>query len=210
MPQDQANKEKDVLVYFHELKELKSVHSSIQIAISRYIRVIEEQRGPKREAMQSVVSRKSEIKKELYDDNFGEIYPDSSLNKVFSLYEEAQRDFNTKQEREIFNLIEFIKELVDTSNNIKEKIITKTIVQKEEPKSEQEIKAFENKQKEDMIFLQKKIPNKLDFNIIRDSIIKRAETEEEKIITNNLSLDLFGKKLEDVKWKIGGGRKTTN
>ena len=84
--------------------------------------------------------------------------------------------------------------------------VTKAVVQKEEAKTEQEIKAFENKQREDMMQMEN-ASNKAEYNLIRNNIIKMAKTEEEKIITDNISLDIFGKKIGDKEWKIGRRKK---
>ena len=53
-----------------------------------------------------------------------------------------------------------------------------------------------------------KASQKAEYNRIKNDIIKRAGTEEEKILTDKISLELFGKKIGDEQWKIGGRKKT--
>ena len=199
-----------VLAYLPKLRDLKTIHPPIKIIIDKHLKVFEEFEGPIRENMASVVSFKKEIKAELFDENFGNIYPDSSLNKMFPLYEEAQKNFNTRQDRQLLKFSEFVIELINASNQIKETIREVPVNQEEPIKSEAEKKAFENKQQSDMMLLEdkKKTPNKADFNLIKNNIMKRAETNEEKILTDNIALKIFGKKIGDVEWNIGRKKKT--
>jgi len=211
MPEQETNtkkdKDKDVLPYLSKLKELKSIHPSIQISIEKWIRVLEEAQGPIKENMNSVMDSKKQIDEELIDANFGDIYPDSNLNKIFPLYEQAQKNFNTRQGKQAINLSEFIIELVTICDGIKEKIVEVPAFQEEPIKSESEKKAFENKQRQDIKNLKDKVSNKAHFNLTRNKILKLAQTKEEKMITDNIALDIFGKKLEDVPWDIGKRKK---
>ena len=212
MENPQDNKDDHILPYLPRLRSIKTIHTPIKIIVDKYMKVIEEFEGPIKENMDSVVSFKKEIKNELFDPSFGDIYPDSSLNKMFPLYENAQKNFNTRQDKLIQKFVEFIIEIIEIANEIKETIREVPIKQEEPIKSEAEKKAFENKQQSDMMLLEdkKKIENKADFNLVKNNIMKRAETDEERILTDNIALKIFGKKIGDVEWNIGRKKKTTN
>lgn len=205
MENQQDSKKKDILPYISKLKAIKTIHPSIKIVIDKYIRVIEEFRGPLRENMDSVVSFRGGIKSELFDESFGDIYPDSSLNKLFPLYDNAQTNFNTRQQRIIETFAEFIIETIETTDKIKE-TIKEVPSSKQKEMSEADIKAFENIQREEMLLMQK-APNKAEFNTKKNAVKGRAKKEEEIMITDNISRDIFGKKIGDVEWKIGKRKK---
>ena len=212
MENPQDNKDDHILPYLLRLRSIKTIHTPIKIIVDKYIKVITEFEGPIKENMDSVVSFKKEIKNELFDPSFGDIYPDSSLNKMFPLYENAQKNFNTRQDKLIQKFVEFIIEIIEIANEIKETIREVPVKQEEPIKSEAEKKAFENKQQSDMMLLEdkKKIENKADFNLVKNNIMKRAETDEERILTDNIALKIFGKKIGDVEWNIGRKKKTMN
>jgi len=46
--------------------------------------------------------------------------------------------------------------------------------------------------------------SKAEFNMIKNRVIKRMKTEEDRIMTDNICLDVFGKKIGDLEWQIGG------
>lgn len=198
--------DKNLLVYLDKLKVMKSIHPPIQQIIDKYIRVLEEIRIPLRDDMKNVIKYRQEMKSKLVDEDYGDIYDDVFLNETFTSYDIAQINFNTKKQKEIANLVEFIGILIEGINSIKEKVVTKTVVQKQEGKTEEEKKAFQNKQREDIMRMQN-ASNKAEHNIIRNNVLKRAESEEEKILTDEISLDIFGKKIGEVEWKIGRKKK---
>lgn len=197
-------------IHLQELKELKSIHPQINNLLEKYLAVLERHIDPIKESMQNAVKFRKKMNEQMGDEYYGDYYSNIPLiSDTIPNFRDAQLDFNTKVERQKSDLYKFIHELISESNNIKEKIVTKPIVQKQEGKTEQEIKAFENKQRDAMMDMEK-VTQKAEFNRMKNDILKMAKTEEEKIITNNIALDLFGKKLEEKEWHIGRRKKITN
>ena len=198
------------MVNLENLKKLNPVHTSIKNVLQKYIMVLERHIDPIKESMQNSLRSRERMKKELADEYYGEFYSNIPLIRdIIPAFRDAQLDFNTKVERQKKDLVLFIMELVDTTNEIKEKIIEVPVKQDESQKSEAGKKAFENKQRENMMLMQE-TSNKAHHNSMRNTVIKMAKTEEEKILTNNLSRDIFGKDITEVEWKIGGRKKKTN
>ena len=198
------------MVHLDNLKKLKPTHQSIKNIHQRYIMVLERHIDPIKESMENSLKSRQRMNNELQDEYYGDFYSNIPLIKdVIPAFRDAQMDFNIKVERQKKDLVLFIIDLVNATNEIKDKVIEIPVKQKESQKSEAEKKAFENKQREDMMLMQK-ASNKAHHNNIKNNITKMAKTEEEKILTDNISLDIFGRKLKEEEWKIGGRKKKTN
>ena len=93
------------------------------------------------------------------------------------------------------------------ANEIQEKIVNIPIKQKTDLMDEQEKVAFEQIQRKNLGIL-KEHSNKVAFGYNLKDINDRCNTQEKKILTDNICFEFYGKKLEEIEWKIGM-RKTT-
>ena len=199
------------MIHLEELKKLKSLHPQISNILEKYTAILERHIDPIKESMQNSIRVRKRMSEEMEDKYYGGFYDNIPLIKdKIPNFREAQLDFNTKVERQKSDLYKFINELINESNNIQEKVVEAPPPEKTNM-SEADKKAFKNKQQDDMMLLldKKKVPNKAQFNLIKNNILKRAGTDEEKLTyTDNISREMFGIKMEDVEWMIGKRKKT--
>ncbi len=199
------------MIHLEELKKLKSLHPQISNILEKYTAILERHIDPIKESMQNSIRVRKRMSEEMEDKYYGGFYDNIPLIKdTIPNFREAQLDFNTKVERQKSDLYKFINELINESNNIQEKVVEAPPPEKTNM-SEADKKAFKNKQQDDMMLLldKKKVPNKAQFNLIKNNILKRAGTDEEKLTyTDNISREMFGIKMEDVEWMIGKRKKT--
>lgn len=199
MDKGKNNKEQD------EFENLKSEHSNIQAVIDRYKKALKEVEFNLKISMNDMTEYKKKIEEESQSEEYGECYDNIPLiSIIFPNFNREIGNYMEVIERNEDMLKDFIKDLVDESNNIKQ-----TIAYKPEEKTDltdAEIKAFDKIQRQDVkAMMDANI--KAQFYFMKNRVLKRAETDEQKKITDAVSLDIFGKKIGDVGWMIGGRKK---
>ena len=186
--------------YLEDLKKLEIVHPSIKQKFNEYVRVLEESKIHKIQIINNIDHHYNQINHEM--EELKDVYSGIDiLSTHLPNYEREQKNWNTLQHNEISVLVSAIKDIIKLANDIKVKIVEKPVVQKQEGKTEQEKVAFENVQKEYLIAM-KNATSKAEYNIIRNQLRAMVNTEEEKVLTNNLSLEIFGKRMEELEWEI--------
>lgn len=186
--------------YLEGLKTLKVVHPEIKAKLDEYIRILEESKTHKKQIIENINHHFNKIHDEIND--MEDIYSGIDILSIhLPNYEREQKNWNTLEHKEITLLVSAIKELIEASNRIEHKIIEKPVVQKEQGKTEQEKIAFENVQRQHLNAMDD-ATSKIQFSILRSKLKGMIKTEEEKILTNNLALEIFGKKVEDLEWEI--------
>ncbi len=196
------------ITYLEELKNIKCIHKTIQDKISTLIKILELRRTPSTQTMGNLSEYGNIISTELKDEEFGIVYSNIDLISIHlpNLIRE-QRNWNTLQQEEIMLLASYIREIVQEANEIKEKIVNVPIKQKSDLMDEQEKTAFEQVQRKDLNSL-KEQPTKLDFGRVLKGINDRCNTQEKKILIENICLEFYGKRLGEMEWKIGKRNKT--
>lgn len=203
MVESETITEERPIKYLEDLKKLKSPHKEIQEIINKHIQILEQNIVPMRQTMVNINHHKGQIDTQLSDEEFKDVYSNIEiLSTHYPNYEREIKNWNTLKQKEVLNLILFAKELIDVSSKIEKQIIKEPIVQKEPVKTEQEKIAFEEKQKQDLMSM-KQATSKVEFNIIRNKIKGSVKTKEEEMLSDNICLEIFGKKLSDLEWIIG-------
>lgn len=197
------------LTYLEELKNIRCIHKNIQDKINILIKILELRKTPSMQILGNLNEYGKIIDTELKDEEFGMVYSNIDLLSIHlpNLIREY-RNWNTLQQEEIRLLADYIREIIQESNEIKEKIINIPIKQKTDLMDEQEKIAFGQVQRKDLNRL-KEQPNKIAFVTILKNITDRCNTQEKKILTDNICLEFYGKKAEDMEWKIGKKNKIT-
>lgn len=191
------------LAYLETFNKLKSIHEPVQNVLDKHSRILEELKIPMTLSMSNISHYHREIEKQLKDDELGDIYSNISLlSSTFPDYDREQFNLITLHQREIMNLVLLIGELVEATNHITERIITNPVPTDRPPKTEQERLDYENLQKRDLMSMTE-AKAKSSFNILRNTVLNRINTEEERALTNNICSEFFGKKIDEVEWKPG-------
>ena len=147
------------------------------------------------------------IDEELRDEDFGIVYSNIDLLTIhLPNLRREQINWNTLQQEEIGLLADFIVEIIEKANQIKEKVIKEPIKQKEDMMDEQEKTAFEQVVRKELASLNDR-ETKIDYSNSLKKIRDRLSTKEKEILANNICLEFYGKKLEEMEWKIGKRKK---
>lgn len=193
---------KDILNTEEELNKLKSIHPKIQQVIDTNRRAIKELMIPLVQTTSDMTDFRNQIEEETKSEMYGDIYENIPLvSFIFPNFKREIGNFMTLKQKQESNLIRFIKEIIEASNEIKKEIIYKP--SEKNKSSEPERIAFENKQREEILAMEDS-NSKADFYSIKHKLTKRITDEEEQKITDAVSLNIFGKKIGDVEWMIGG------
>lgn len=198
--------EDDTIPYLKKLKELNSIHPIIQESISTLLKILEMRITPSGQTLKNLGHHLKIINTELMDEEFGMIYSNIDLLSIHlpNLLRE-EKNWNTLQLEERILLVDFLIEIVNKANKIKEKIIKEPVKQKD-MMDEQEKTAFLQIQRADINKL-KEVTTKLDFVRIKKIALDRCNTKEKKILMENIFLEFFGGKSEDIEWKQMGRKR---
>ena len=198
----------NLITYLDDLKNIRCIHKNIQDKITTLVKILELRQTPSMQTLGNLNYHGNVIDDEMKDEDFGIIYSNIDLLSIhLPNLRREQINWNTLQQEEIRLLAGYIKEIIEEANEIKEKIVNVPIKQKPDLMDEQEKTAFEQIQRTDLNLLKEKT-NQATFVFLLKDIIDRCDTKEKKILTDNICLEFFGKKLEDMEWKIGAKKKT--
>lgn len=195
--------DKKLLTYLDDLSKIKSTHPEIQIVMKNAMEVMEQLRIPLNQSMTNIMQYDKEIKEETGEESeYGSIYFNIPLiSKTIPSYQREQQNLRTLKQKQIANLVETIKKLIDAMNEISSQIKEVSVPQKE-VMAEPDKKAFESIQSIDILKLTK-VKKKTSFTMLKKQITDRAETPEQKLLTDNISRRILGKKIEEEEWKMG-------
>jgi len=199
--------EDDAIPYLSELEGITCIHPDITDSIVTLIRILKMRKTPAKQSLMNLNHHSNIIDEEMIDEDFGIVYSNIELLSIhLPNLRREQINWNTLQQEEIRLLVDFIKEIVNKANDIKEKIIKEPIKQKQDLMDEQEKTAFEQIQRKELMDLNNST-SKAEFNNNLYMINNRCTTKEGRILTNNICLEFYGKKLEEMEWKIGKKKK---
>jgi len=207
MEKDKQQTPDNPITYLEELKNIRCIHKNIQDKINTLIKILELRQTSCAQTLGNLSHHGSVIDTALTDEELGVVYSNINLLSIhLPNLRREQVNWNTLQQEEIRLLASYIAEIIQEANEIKEKIVNVPVKQKTDLMDEQEKVAFEQIQRKDLSILKEQL-NKLDFGRILKDINDRCNTQEKKILTENICLEFYGKKLEDIEWKIGMRRK---
>ena len=194
--------------YLPTLESIKCNHSKIQEKVDRLIEILKNQITQKKQSLINFESQFKRIEDKTEDEEFKFTFGDMDIFKHFipDLLREF-KNLNTTNVEEQKLLAEYIKHIVLESNELKNNIVKEPIIQKKELMDEQEKMAFEQAQLNDFGKLND-VTNKGSFNVIVNRIKARCDTKEKEILANNICLEKYSRKLEDIEWKYGTRKKT--
>jgi len=200
------SKEQDTLYYLEEFAKLTSIHKPIQDKIKEHIRILKALLIPFKQTMMSAGEYEKKIKNEISNEEYSEVYSDMPvLASYLPDYQREMKNLRTLDTTQTRNFVNFIIELIEVSNEIKVPIKVH-LPAKESKMDEQEKSSFESFQNADLLVMDL-AKSKAEFNSTRFKIKGRIKNKEQQDITDELSLKVFGKKIGDMEWTIGGKKK---
>ena len=203
MAEDKSPTVENPISYIDKLGRINCIHKNIQEKLVTLIRILKMRITPKTQTLKNLSRLQVQIDDELSDEEFGIVYSNMDVLSIhLPNLRNEQKNWNTLQQEEVVLLADYIDEIVAEANNIKKEIVKVPIEQKESLMDMQEKNAFEQTQKMALNAL-KGLKRKGDFDFSKRIILDRCNTEEKKILINNLCFEMYGQKLEEMEWKIG-------
>ena len=207
MAENKQQTEDDTIPYMIKLEELTCIHPEIRESIITLIKILKMRKTSLKQTLMNLGHHSNIIDEELRDEDFGIVYSNIDLLTIhLPNLRREQINWNTLQQEEIGLLADFIVEIIEKANQIKEKVIKEPIKQKEDMMDEQEKTAFEQVVRKELASLNDR-ETKIDYSNSLKKIRDRLSTKEKEILANNICLEFYGKKLEEMEWKIGKRKK---
>lgn len=188
-----------LLTYLPELEKLKPFHQDIAMILQYLIRMLKQSKIALTQTMNNINHHNNKIDLQLKEEELGQVYSNIPiLNDTLPNYKREVKNLLTLRQSEIDILVTSIIDIINASNEKRDHIVEKPVEGK--VKTEQERLDYEQIQKEDLVAM-KDCPSRVRFDLLKTNILNRITNEEEGILTNNISSQLFGKNVEVLEWE---------